>query len=306
VSHLWVCVSVLGKRTDPLSCHRPASRAGKTVQAIALIAALHDEAARRSGGNGASAGPHLIVVPKSTLGNWEREFRTWAPGLCVTTYSGGAEEREAARATEWFVCDEGTGDAMRSPPTSRTFASAAAGSRNGFPHVVFDVLLTSYETVSLDLAEIRQCMLAVEAHGGRHAFLGRRDGLDVHIDGAAGAGLLAFPPEGLASRGQPASAAGGDAASKKRKREAVAAEDAYADLFPHLIPLPGRAHLHGGHPTSAFESWGSIIVDEGHRLRNAGAMLFETLTSKVMRNARHRIVMTGTPIQVRAGNVRAR
>ena len=38
-------------------------------------------------------GPHLIVVPKSTLQNWAREFQQWAPDFSVVVLSGSKEER---------------------------------------------------------------------------------------------------------------------------------------------------------------------------------------------------------------------
>lgn len=44
---------------------------GKTIQAIAILAYL-----RETVGN---TKPHLIVAPKSTIGNWMREFALWAP-----------------------------------------------------------------------------------------------------------------------------------------------------------------------------------------------------------------------------------
>lgn len=41
--------------------------------------------------------PSLIIVPLSTLGNWEREFSVWAPHLNVVTYIGSAEARQVIR-----------------------------------------------------------------------------------------------------------------------------------------------------------------------------------------------------------------
>jgi SNF2 family DNA or RNA helicase len=62
---------------------------GKTIQTIALLAHL------------ASArcvwGPHLIVVPTSTLLNWETEFKRWCPALKVLTYYGSIKDRKAKR-----------------------------------------------------------------------------------------------------------------------------------------------------------------------------------------------------------------
>ena len=45
-------------------------------------------------------GPHLVTVPKSTLGNWEREFGRWFPKLRVLKFYGNKEERELQRAQD--------------------------------------------------------------------------------------------------------------------------------------------------------------------------------------------------------------
>ncbi len=47
---------------------------GKTIQCISFIAHLFDNRRR---------GPHLIVVPGSTLDNWLREFEKWLPDMTV-------------------------------------------------------------------------------------------------------------------------------------------------------------------------------------------------------------------------------
>jgi len=44
------------------------------------------------------SGPHLIVTPASTLANWARECRKWAPRLRVRTYRGGADRLAQQRA----------------------------------------------------------------------------------------------------------------------------------------------------------------------------------------------------------------
>ncbi|KAL5010230.1 hypothetical protein ScPMuIL_012535 [Solemya velum] len=57
---------------------------GKTIQAIAFLAHLLDIG---------EEGPHLIVVPSSTIDNWVRELKTWCPDLKVLLYYGTQEER---------------------------------------------------------------------------------------------------------------------------------------------------------------------------------------------------------------------
>ncbi|XP_030623950.1 SWI/SNF-related matrix-associated actin-dependent regulator of chromatin subfamily A containing DEAD/H box 1b [Chanos chanos] len=61
---------------------------GKTIQAISFLASLYQQ------GN---TGPHLIIVPSSTLENWVRELRAWCPSLRVLQYCGSAEERQCLR-----------------------------------------------------------------------------------------------------------------------------------------------------------------------------------------------------------------
>ncbi|KGL81644.1 SWI/SNF-related matrix-associated actin-dependent regulator of chromatin subfamily A containing DEAD/H box 1, partial [Tinamus guttatus] len=61
---------------------------GKTIQAIAFLAHLYQE------GN---QGPHVIVVPASTLDNWIREVNLWCPELSVLLYYGSQEERKLLR-----------------------------------------------------------------------------------------------------------------------------------------------------------------------------------------------------------------
>ncbi|KAF8271524.1 SNF2 family N-terminal domain-containing protein [Lactarius quietus] len=63
---------------------------GKTVQVISFFAHLRDSGKR---------GPHLVVVPSSTLENWVREFSHFAPAISVQTYYGGKDDRPSLRQT---------------------------------------------------------------------------------------------------------------------------------------------------------------------------------------------------------------
>ena len=49
----------------------------------------------------------------------------------------------------------------------------------------------------------------------------------------------------------------------------------------------------------SFASRRSAAADEGHRIKSMEAQLFATLTTSMCDAARHRVLMTGTPIQVR-------
>ena len=60
---------------------------GKTLQTISFLGYL-----RHIMG---ITGPHLIVVPKSTLDNWRREFAQWTPEVNVLVLQGAKDERHA-------------------------------------------------------------------------------------------------------------------------------------------------------------------------------------------------------------------
>ncbi len=58
---------------------------GKTLQSISLLGYLKFE-------RGVS-GPHIVIVPKSVLGNWLREVKRWCPGLRAVKVHGTKDER---------------------------------------------------------------------------------------------------------------------------------------------------------------------------------------------------------------------
>ncbi|KAJ5082804.1 hypothetical protein N7532_011847 [Penicillium argentinense] len=66
---------------------------GKTVQVIGFFATLIDRH---------RCWPFLVVAPNSTVPNWRREIKTWAPTVRVTTYYGSAFSRETAKNFEMF------------------------------------------------------------------------------------------------------------------------------------------------------------------------------------------------------------
>ncbi|CCE84029.1 Piso0_004631 [Millerozyma farinosa CBS 7064] len=62
---------------------------GKTCQVISFMAHLK--------GSQEKKGPHLVVVPSSTLENWLREFQKFCPSLIVQAYYGSQKERAELR-----------------------------------------------------------------------------------------------------------------------------------------------------------------------------------------------------------------
>ncbi|KAM4818318.1 putative global transcription activator SNF2L1 isoform 8-T9 [Thomomys bottae] len=74
---------------------------GKTLQTIALLGYLKHYRNL--------PGPHMVLVPKSTLHNWMNEFKRWVPALRVICFVGDKEVRAAfirdeMMPGEWDVC----------------------------------------------------------------------------------------------------------------------------------------------------------------------------------------------------------
>ena len=132
---------------------------GKTIQTISLITYLIEKKRQ--------TGPFLVVVPLSTLTNWNNEFEKWAPTVNRIVYKG--------------------------PPNSRKVAASQLRSGS------FQVLLTTYEFIIKD------------------------------------------------------------------------------------------------RPVLSKVKWLHMIVDEGHRMKNAGSKLSSTITNYY--TSRFRIILTGTPLQ---------
>lgn len=90
---------------------------GKTLQSISVIAYMHEFKH--------VSGPHLIMVPKSTLPNWCNEFKKWCPVIRVLRFHGNREERAEIAET------------LLKPAKNH-------GDRE------WDVLITTYEVVNLE------------------------------------------------------------------------------------------------------------------------------------------------------------
>lgn len=118
---------------------------GKTIQTVTFLYSLFKE--------GHCKGPFLVSVPLSTIINWEREFELWAPDLYCITYVGDKDSRAIIRENE-LTFDDGANRGGR-PSKIKS-------------QVKFNVLLTSYELISIDstcLGSIEWSVLVVdEAH----------------------------------------------------------------------------------------------------------------------------------------------
>lgn len=61
---------------------------GKTAQVVCFLGYLLQQGVK---------GPHLVIVPSSTIDNWLREFGRWCPQLRVSAYRGSQSERADIR-----------------------------------------------------------------------------------------------------------------------------------------------------------------------------------------------------------------
>lgn len=112
---------------------------GKTVQSIAFLLEVVKAGV---------AGPFLIIVPLSTVGNWQREFENWSD-LNAIVYHGSAVSRSMIQEYELFY--------HRKKVTGGSVVTLSAASNNLFSsqyrHDVykFNALITTFEVLMSDI-----------------------------------------------------------------------------------------------------------------------------------------------------------
>ena len=115
---------------------------GKTLQTIAFLTYLIEKDTTRING------PHLIIVPASTLENWMRELNFWAPDLKVCCYYGTQEERRYQRK-----------DIMKCAKIQEEQAKGGVIDTNLNDQI--DIVLTTY-TCSMSATEDRMALRKVK------------------------------------------------------------------------------------------------------------------------------------------------
>ncbi|XP_074646816.1 chromodomain-helicase-DNA-binding protein 8-like isoform X2 [Tubulanus polymorphus] len=94
---------------------------GKTIQSITFLKTVFDYGIK---------GPYLVIVPLSTLGNWQREFEQWTD-MNVIVYHGSAISRSMLQEYEMYYKDE---KGQRIPDLFK-----------------FNALITTYEVIISDV-----------------------------------------------------------------------------------------------------------------------------------------------------------
>ncbi|XP_059450035.1 ISWI chromatin-remodeling complex ATPase CHR11 isoform X1 [Corylus avellana] len=92
---------------------------GKTLQTISLLGYLHEFRG--------ITGPHMVVAPKSTLGNWMNEIRRFCPTLRAVKFLGNPDERRHIRdnllvAGKFDVCVTSFEMAIKEKTSLRRFS----------------------------------------------------------------------------------------------------------------------------------------------------------------------------------------
>ena len=92
---------------------------GKTLQSISMLGYLEEYSSVK--------GPHLVLVPKTTLSGWQNEFARWLPSLKVLKLHASTKDERSALVQEHF-----------------------SGKRT------WDVCLTSYEVATIEVNALKK------------------------------------------------------------------------------------------------------------------------------------------------------
>ena len=69
---------------------------GKTIQSITFLQEVYNKGVE---------GPYLVIVPLSTIGNWQREFEMWTD-MNVIVYHGTHASRNMLQQYEMYYKDD--------------------------------------------------------------------------------------------------------------------------------------------------------------------------------------------------------
>lgn len=114
---------------------------GKTLQSISILAYQYEFLNIQ--------GPHLVVVPKSTLSNWMNELKRWCPSLRAIRFHGVREEKEALIA-EYFTNEAAAHDGRRPRKRIQNEETGEWEDDNSDNPRAWDVCVTTYEVCNTE------------------------------------------------------------------------------------------------------------------------------------------------------------
>jgi len=97
-------------------------------------------------------GPHLVMVPKTTLANWCNEFKFWCPVLRILRFHGTKEERAQIAQTKLKPGSISLFDVSVTFELYYDFIGKTQNERD------WDVVITTYEVVNLEKSAL--CKIA--------------------------------------------------------------------------------------------------------------------------------------------------
>jgi len=114
---------------------------GKTLQSISILAYNYEYLRVQ--------GPHLILVPKSTLSNWMIELNRWCPALRAIRFHGNKEERQTI-VDEYFTNEAAAHDGKRPKRQVRNEETGEMEDDNSDNPRAWDVCVTTYEVCNTE------------------------------------------------------------------------------------------------------------------------------------------------------------
>ena len=146
---------------------------GKTLQSISMLGYLEEYSSVK--------GPHLVLVPKTTLSGWQNEFARWLPSLKVLKLHATTRDERSALVQEHF-------SGKRTWDVCLTSYEVATIEVNALKKVPWRFLIIDEAQISVLYLAVPRCCAAftsfkrvVSRRGGRgwslFRFWGRSDGI---------------------------------------------------------------------------------------------------------------------------------
>ncbi|KAF9530771.1 SNF2 family N-terminal domain-containing protein [Crepidotus variabilis] len=232
---------------------------GKTLQTIAFSAYLREHNNFK---------PFLIVCPLSVVHNWESEYQKFAPNIPTCVYHGSREERAELRRTVFPL----PGGRSAAPPVASKSKPKSKSSRSKPPPPKRKRGASAKSKPEEHVAD--------DGTSRRRSGKPKKHPVIIDSDSEAeGEGASTLKGRGMQV----------DKEAGPSKKPAI--EDDFTAAFPVVLTtydiiIRDRAFLQ-------HYSWGYIVVDEGHRLKNLDCKLMKEIKKYPSAG---RMILTGTPL----------